>query len=156
MSVNLVWSNTVIIYSALQVLIRVMIFFCLIILVGAGQVVTSNQEQFGQFDFVGSDAVQQEFETLGLELSEIDPSLYLNQQNEDKSIVTNIVSNAIVAFFARERRNLSKRSNFPTLVATNISEQCLNDSAAYHQAYLLRVDWAKKSNPLLTKFTSAK
>ena len=148
---NLVWSNTVIFYSALQVLIRVMIFFCLIILVGAGQVVTltSNQEQLGQFDFVGSDGVQQEFENLGLELSEIDPSLYLNQQNDDKSIVTNIVSNAIVAFFAREQRNLSKRSNFPTLVATNISEQCLNDSAAYHEAYLLRVDWAKKSNSLL-------
>jgi len=129
-----------------------MILFFLIILSASGQVVSLkiNPEQLGQFDLVESDVSQQEIANLELELSEIDPSLYLKQQNDDKSIVTNIITDVIVAFFARERRNLSKRSNFPTLVANNISEQCLNDSIAYHQAYLLRVDWAKKSNILLT------
>lgn len=122
-----------------------MFFFFLVILAGAGQVIslTSNLDQLSQFDLIELGISPEELENL--ELSEIDPSLYLNQQKDDKSIVSNIVTNAIVAFFARERRNLSKRSNFPTLVATNISEQCLNDSIAYHQAYLLRVDWAKKS-----------
>ncbi len=129
-----------------------MILFFLIILSASGRVVSLkiNREQLGQFDLVESDFSQQEIANLELELSEIDPSLYLKQQNDDKSIVTNIITDVIVAFFARERRNLSKRSNFPTLVANNISEQCLNDSIAYHQAYLLRVDWAKKSNILLT------
>jgi hypothetical protein len=122
-----------------------MFLFFLVILAGAGQVIslTSNLDQLSRFDSIELGISPEELENL--ELSEIDPSLYLNQQNDDKSIVSNIVTNAIVAFFSRERRNLSKRSNFPTLVATNISEQCLNDSIAYHQAYLLRVDWAKKS-----------
>jgi hypothetical protein len=122
-----------------------MFLFFLVILAGAGQVIslTSNLDQLSRFDSIELGISPEELENL--ELSEIDPSLYLNQQNDDKSIVSNIVTNAIVAFFARERRNLSKRSNFPTLVATNISEQCLNDSIAYHQAYLLRVDWAKQS-----------
>jgi hypothetical protein len=122
-----------------------MFFFFLLILAGAGQVIslTSNLDQLSQFDLIELGISPEELENL--ELSEIDPSLYLNQQNDDKSIVSNIVTNAIVAFFARERRNLSKISIFPTLVATNISEQCLNDSIAYHQAYLLRVDWAKQS-----------
>lgn len=123
-----------------------MFFFFLVILAGAGQVIslTSNLDQLSQFDLIELGISQEDLKNL--ELSEIDPGLYLlNQQNDDKSIVSNIVTNAIVAFLTRERHNLSKRSNFPTLVATNISEQCLNDSIAYHQAYLLRVDWAKKS-----------
>ncbi len=124
-----------------------MILFFLIVLAGAGHAVSlpGNLDQLSQFDLVESGVSQEELANLELELSEIDPSLYLNEQKGDKSIVTNIITDVIVAFFARERRNLSKRSNFPTLVATNISEQCLNDSIAYHQAYLLRVDWAKKS-----------
>jgi hypothetical protein len=122
-----------------------MFLFFILVLAGAGQVIslTSNLDQLSQFDLIELGISPEELENL--ELSEIDPSLYLNQQNDDKSIVSNIVTNAIVAFLTRERHNLSKRSNFPTLVATNISEQCLNDSIAYHQAYLLRVDWAKKS-----------
>jgi hypothetical protein len=122
-----------------------MFLFFILVLAGAGQVIslTSNLDQLSKFDLIELGISPEELENL--DLSEIDPSLYLNQQNDDKSIVSNIVTNAIVAFFSRERRNLSKRSNFPTLVATNISEQCLNDSIAYHQAYLLRVDWAKKS-----------
>ena len=74
----------------------------------------------------------------------IRPQLVKNQLREGKSIATNIIAQAIIALLAREQHNITKSSNFPTLVATNISEQCHKDSEIYHQAYLLRIDWAKK------------
>lgn len=42
-------------------------------------------------------------------------------------------------------RELTKSSNFPTLVATNISEKCHNDSQDYFTANLYLVPWANQS-----------
>ena len=74
------------------------------------------------------------------------PPVFLVHATTDKpvEIATNIIAQAIIALLAREQHNITKSSNFPTLVATNISEQCHKDSEIYHQAYLLRIDWAKK------------
>ncbi|XP_059352860.1 nose resistant to fluoxetine protein 6-like isoform X2 [Daphnia carinata] len=90
--------------------------------------VTGNQKLIDQPDLTGPDALQ--------------------TQNWDRTNVPDdgksIASNAIIAYLAQQRRKVGKESNFPTMVATNISEQCHNDSVAYHEAYLLRVDWAKR------------
>lgn len=115
-----------------------------VLLVGFGQTTYSlinNQELHHNFS-VSSDRVQQEETGQNL----LGPEINKNQQRDGKSIATNIITQAIIALLAREQHNITKSSNFPTLVATNISEQCHKDSVIYHQAYLLRVDWAKKSH----------
>jgi hypothetical protein len=106
----------------------------LVLLVGFGKTnsFTDNRELHHNSS-VSSDGIPQE-------------EINKNQQRDGKSMATNIITQAIIALLAREQHNITKSSNFPTLVATNISEQCHKDSGTYHQAYLLRVDWAKKSN----------
>lgn len=117
----------------------------LVLLVGFGKTTysfTDNRELHHNVS-VSSDRVQQDEET-GQNF--LGPEINKNQQRDGKSIATNIITQAIIALLAREQHNITKSSNFPTLVATNISEQCHKDSVIYHQAYLLRVDWAKKSH----------
>jgi hypothetical protein len=107
----------------------------LVLLVGFGKTTSSliNNRELHHNSSVSSDGIPQE-------------EINKNQQRDGKSMATNIITQAIIALLAREQHNITKSSNFPTLVATNISEQCHKDSVTYHQAYLLRVDWAKKSN----------
>jgi hypothetical protein len=115
----------------------------LVLLVGFGKTdsFTDNRELHHNSS-ISSDGVQQEETGQNL----LNPEANKNQQRDGKSMATNIITQAIIALLAREQHNITKSSNFPTLVATNISEQCHKDSGTYHQAYLLRVDWAKKSN----------
>lgn len=120
----------------------------LALLVSAGKVTSSLTDNQGldQNPLVLSDGVQQKSEQTEIDPNLLNPEANKNQQREGKSIATNIIAQAVIALLAREQHNITKSSNFPTLVATNISEQCHKDSVTYHQAYLLRIDWAKKSN----------
>jgi hypothetical protein len=117
---------------------------CLVLLVGFGKTTSSliNNRELHHNSSVSSDGIPQE-------------EINKNQQRNGKSMATDIITQAIIALLAREQHNITKSSNFPTLVATNISEQCHKDSVnsvIYHQAYLLRVDWAKKSNSNSNQF----
>ena len=117
----------------------------LTLIVGTGQgtySLTDNQGLYQNLS-VSSDGVQQKSEPIGRNILD-SSAASKNQLREGKSIATNIIAQAIIALLAREQHNITKSSNFPTLVATNISEQCHKDSEIYHQAYLLRIDWAKK------------
>lgn len=118
------------------------ILLYLLVLFGNSQSVslTNKEKQVDQPDLTDPDA----FET---DIGNWDrTNLVSNSPDGDGK---SIASNAVIAYLAQQRRKISKESNFPTMVATNISEQCHNDSVAYHEAYLLRVDWAKQSKSLL-------
>jgi hypothetical protein len=84
----------------------------LVLLVGFGKTnsFTDNRELHHNSS-VSSDGIPQE-------------EINKNQQRDGKSMATNIITQAIIALLAREQHNITKSSNFPTLVATNISEQC--------------------------------
>lgn len=113
------------------------ILLYLLVLFGNSQSVsvTNKEKQVDQPDLTDPDA----FET---DIGNWDrTNLVSNSPDGDGK---SIASNAVIAYLAQQRRKISKESNFPTMVATNISEQCHNDSVAYHEAYLLRVDWAKQ------------
>lgn len=71
----------------------------------------------------------------------IDPSLLQGKSQygkDEKSSISDIAVGLLI-------HELAKTSNFPTLVATNISEKCHNDSQAYFDANLLLVNWANQS-----------
>lgn len=74
------------------------------------------------------------------ELAKIDPSLFQDMAKEygTQSYISKLV-------YAHLISQLTKMSNFPTLVATNISKKCYNDSQEYYKANLLLLKWANQS-----------
>lgn len=94
------------------------------------------------YNLLDSNGFEQDLKNIKLELSEFNPEILKmkSQKGDGKALIDIIIAN-----IWRRRRERTKSSNFPTLVATNISEKCHNDSQDFYTAYLLRVDWAKQS-----------
>ena len=61
--------------------------------------------------------------------------------------IKSLLSDIVYGYLIRE---LTKISNFPTIVANNISEQCQNDSRDYRTANLNLENWANQSNASFT------
>lgn len=116
------------------------VLFVLLTLVGVGQVISQGdiQPQL-QSNSLESKAIQHILKE-NPELSDIDPKLYESKttSGSSKSLISDIVIGVLL-------RELTRTSNFPTLVATNISEKCHNDSQDYFTAHLLLTNWATKS-----------
>lgn len=75
------------------------------------------------------------------ELAKIDPTFFQDRSKQygTKTLISKFVYAILIG-------QLTKMSNFPTLVVKNISEKCHNDSQAYFNAYLLLANWANQSN----------
>ena len=124
-----------------------LLFYVLVLSFGFGEVISTLNGQNFRSRLEDVDALQEELIKSESELSEID-SLLLESIGNKNSGQKSLISNILLSLIALRRHDRTKTSNFPTLVATNISERCHNDSVDYHNAYLLRIDWAKKSKKL--------
>ena len=126
-----------------------MIFYYIVtLLVVSSQVATLTEDEgLLPYNLIDLNGVEQEFEDIKLELFEFNPDiLEMSSKKGDGKALIDVIGNIVLGNIWRRQRGRTKSSNFPTLVASNISEKCHNDSQDFYTAYLLRVDWAKQSN----------
>ena len=123
-----------------------MIFYYIVtLLVVSSQVATLTEDEgLLPYNLIDLNGVEQEFEDIKLELFEFNPDI-LEMSSKNGTVLVDVIVNIVLGNIWRRPRGRTKSSNFSTLVASNISEKCHNDSQDFYTAYLLRVDWAKQS-----------
>ena len=120
-------------------------YYILSLLVVSRQVGTlTKDEGLLPHNLIDLNGIEQEFKDLKSELSEFNTDI-LEMSSKNGTALVDVIGNIVLGNIWRRQRGRTKSSNFPTLVASNISEKCHNDSQDFYTAYLLRVDWAKQS-----------
>ena len=117
-----------------------MFLFGVLALLAINQVTCLNNQQYLKID---SGYPKDVLNLPELHSSENEPDINLidsikSRPGNEKSFISDVVLGYLI-------RELTRTANFPTLVASNISEQCHNDSQDYRTANFLLVNWANKS-----------